>query len=79
MAALVFKFIDRDTQSVLGMMFIIGTFGIALFIFFIPESPRYIFMKDPTSLQGIKILNRIAWLNGSPYRVPEDSTFDQVG
>ena len=78
-AALIFYFVDRNTQTLLNIMFIIGTFGVFLFICFIPESPRYIFMKDPTSKEGIKVLNYIAWLNGSPNRVPQDSIFDQFG
>ena len=78
-AALIFYFIDNNTQTLLSALFVIGTIGVVIFLLFIPESPRYIFMKDPTSQQGIRILNYIAWINGSLNRVPEDSIFDQFG
>jgi hypothetical protein len=43
-----------------------------LYICFIPESPSWLFMNDSKSEEGIKILNYIAWFNGSNLRVPDD-------
>ena len=60
-------------------MFYFATAASALYIALIPESPRYLFMKDPNSQEGIKVLNYIAWFNGSMYRVPNWVTMDIIG
>ena len=76
-AALVFSFVDKNVQHLLEIMFYIGTFGVVMFILIIPESPRFLFMNDPNSKEGIKVLNHISWFNSSEVRIPEDATFDQ--
>jgi len=36
-------------------------------------------MNDSNSQEGIKIVNYIAWFNGSAFRVPSTANMDQVG
>ena len=45
----------------------------------VPESPRWLLMKDPNSREGINSLNYIAWFNSSDFRVPTDATLDTIG
>jgi len=76
---LIFAFVSKNTQHFLEITFYIGAIAVVLFVLFIPESPRYILMKNPNDKEGIRILNFIAWFNGSKFRVPEDACFDQFG
>jgi hypothetical protein len=49
-----------------------------VFIFWIPESPAFLFVKNPKSKEGIKVLNYIAKFNGSPYRFQEGTVSVKV-
>lgn len=44
----------------------------------IPESPRWLLLKDPNSAEGKKVLNYIAWFNGSKRRVPDYAVMDNL-
>jgi high-affinity Fe2+/Pb2+ permease len=71
-------YIDTNLIKYLKGMFCIGTVAFVLFLVLIPESPRYLFMKNPMSKEAIRVLNYIAWFNGSSKRVPEDSIMDNI-
>lgn len=71
-------FIEKDEEKVLKVWFWVGIFAVVLYFIFIPESPRFLFMtKKPK--QAIAVLNYIAWLNLSNFRIPEDAQFDSIG
>ena len=57
---------------------VFGTIACIIFMFIIPESPRYLFMKDPQSKKAIDILNYIAWFNGSTKRIPYEAVMDNI-
>ena len=48
-AAVYFLYVDNNTQKLLEFMFYLGTVVSILYIALIPESPRFLFMKDPNS------------------------------
>ena len=61
-------------------MYYLTTVAIIMLILIIPESPFWLFStKGSNNQQAIKILNYIAWFNGSKNRVPEDALFDLTG
>jgi len=56
-----------------------GIAATTLYLIYIPESPRWLFAKDFTSKEGIKILNYIARFNRSDFRIPKNAVMDIVG
>lgn len=75
--ALFFKFIDPDVDKILHILYIIGWVASILYLIIIPESPKWLIIREgPRSKQAIKILNYIAWFNGSTYRVPSNTKID---
>ena len=73
-----FLYVDNYSNHFLMYIHILGVTASILFMLFIPESPRHLFMKDPKSKEGIKVLNYIAWFNGSKFRVPDDAEMDNI-
>ena len=69
-------YIKNDVVLLLKFMYFVGLAAAVLFLLLIPESPRWLFMQDASSQEGIKALNFIAWFNGSKFRVPEDAIMD---
>ena len=69
----------KSIQSILVTAYFMGLVATCLYTLFVPESPRWLFMNNSNSKEGIEILNYIAWFNGSNFRVPADATMDQVG
>lgn len=59
--------------------FILGTVATFLYILVVPESPRWLFLKDPQSAEGKKVLNYIAWFNGSKKKIANDAVMDNIG
>ena len=48
-------------------------------MFIVPESPKWLLIKKGSkSKEAIKVLNYIAWLNGSTYRVPPNTEIDVI-
>ena len=41
-----------------------------IYILIVPESPRWLFMNERHD-EGKKVLNYIAWFNGSDRRIPD--------
>lgn len=79
-ACIFFKFIDADESLLLRIHFWCGFVGCLLFITFVPESPKWLFLrKGVRSQEAIGVFNYIAWFNGSQMRVPSDATFDIIG
>ena len=79
-ACLFLKFYQPDEHLLLKIHFWCGFVGCILFIVFIPESPRWLFLrKGVNSQEAINVFNYIAWFNGSEMRVPSDATFDIIG
>lgn len=74
-----FLYVNNDMIAYLRCFYYVGLGAFGLYLLFVPESPRWLLMKDPHSKEAIKILNYIAWFNGSKLRVPEDAILDQVG
>ena len=65
---------SRNYDFVNQVYFYIGTLSIIIYLLFIPESPKWLFLKcGGSSKKAIKILNYIAWFNNSEYRVPYDA------
>ena len=48
-ACLIFKFYKPNEQVVLSFSFWLGIVGTALYMVFIPESPRWLFLKKGTN------------------------------
>lgn len=69
--ATLLKFYNRDLDWILRLYFYFGTFLTIIYLIIIPESPKWLFIKEGSnSKQAIEILNYIAWFNGSDFRVP---------
>ena len=65
------KFYNRDLDMILRAYFYFGTFLTMIYLIIIPESPKWLFIKEGSnSKKAIEILNYIAWFNGSDFRVP---------
>lgn len=75
-ACIVFYYYDNDVAWLLRIVWYIAMVASVLYMILIPESPRWQFMQDCNSKEGIKNMNYIAWFNGSKFRVPEDATMD---
>ena len=74
------KFYTRDFDLVLRIYFYFGTSLIIFYLIIIPESPKWLFIKEgSSSKKAIDILNYIAWFNGSDFRVPYNAQFDIIG
>jgi hypothetical protein len=78
-SSVVLLFLKPDMDAILRGMWYIGTATSILYLLIVPESPRWEFMLDSNSQEGIKIVNYIAWFNGSKFRVPSTANMDQVG
>jgi hypothetical protein len=65
-------FVNNETHYIQTYFFWLGIVAYVIYIIWIPESPVYLFLKDPRSKEGIRILNYIAKFNGSSYRFDED-------
>lgn len=70
--------IQPDIIFMMRVHYCIGATAAILFFLFIPESPRFLFMKDPQSRQAIKNLNYISWFNGCDKRIPETAMMDNI-
>ena len=65
---------------ILRAYFYFGTFLTMIYLIIIPESPKWLFIKEGSnSKKAIEILNYIAWFNGSDFRVPYNAQFDIIG
>ena len=79
-ACIFFKFFRPDEELLLKIHFWFGFAGCIVFLIFIPESPRWLFLsKGANSAEAINVLNYIAWFNGSSMIIPQDATFDIIG
>ena len=77
---LFYKYYSRDAQLFLNISFVVGILNSILYILFIPESPKWLFMKKGSNSQeAIEALNYIAWFNSSNFTVPKDAYFDVLG
>lgn len=56
-------------------MNIFGIVMTILYLLIIPESPRWLFQNNKHE-DGIKVMNYIAWINGSEKRIPPNAKFD---
>jgi len=62
---LVYMWSSVSTALLTMIFFITGAVAIVLYIIFVPESPKWLFITEGTnSTKGIKMLNYIAWMNG---------------
>ena len=74
------KYFVKDLNEIYKWAFIVGTCGTVLYLFLIPESPKWLFFNEgPDSKRGIDALNYIAWFNGSRYRIPKCAKLDLLG
>jgi len=69
-SCLVILFYKNDLDLVLQGAWYLGVFTSILYLIVVPESPRWLFMGDSNSQEGIAAVNFIAWFNGSEFRVP---------
>lgn len=79
LACFYLMYVDRDVNLMLQGIYYVGLAATVLYMVLIPDSPRWLLMRDPNSQEGIKALNFIAWFNGSQYRIPSDAMMDSVG
>lgn len=70
--------VNSSVKLLVNMFNVMGIVGIVLFLIFIPESPRWLLLRDPNSKQGKDILNYIAKFNGSNKRVPDYAVMDNL-
>ena len=70
--------VDNNLVAYVRNWYVMGVVAYFLFLVIVPESPRYLFMKNPQSEAGIKVLNYISWFNGSRKRVPLGSVMDNI-
>lgn len=78
LASIYFLYVDQDEYLFFKWVFYFGIFVSILFVIIVPESPRWLMMLDPESQKGRSILNQIAKINGSKFRVPENTVMDNV-
>jgi len=78
-SCIVFYYWNNNVDDFLRLMYFVGCAAIVLYMLVIPESPRWQFMSDCRSKEGIDNMNYIAWFNGSEFRVPNDAIMDKVG
>ena len=69
----------RDMDLIIKGFYFIQALCCLLYFLIIPESPRWLFMQNSNSREGIIALNYISWFNGSNVRIPEDAIMDKVG
>lgn len=69
-------FIDSRIQNYMIINFGLSLFGGIMFVLMVPESPKFLLMKNPNSQRAIKILNYIAWFNGCKERIQEGAMMD---
>ena len=71
---------SRNYDFVNQVYFYFGTLSIIIYLLFIPESPKWLFVKEgASSKKAINILNYIAWFNNSEYRIPFNAKFEING
>ena len=73
------KKVCKDMDTVLQVWWLVGSIAAILYLALIPESPRWYFMQNRNSKEGIQAINYVAWANGSEFRVPDNAVMDQVG
>lgn len=72
------QFVDNNLQRFLNVYFTAGLFSIVVYVLIIPESPRWLLLRDPASAKGKRVLNYIAWFNGSKRRIPDHAVMDNL-
>jgi MFS family permease len=78
LSCLYIMYVDNDVSNYLRINYALSVVGGIIFFFIIPESPKYLFMKDSKSKKAIDNMNFIAWFNGSKFRLPEDAQIDEI-
>lgn len=72
-------FVSNDIQKLFEKLYWTYLTVSVIFILVIPETPRWLFSQNPKSLEGIRALNYIAWINGSSERISSNAMLDVVG
>lgn len=79
-ACTLFQYVSPKEDVIFAFHFWVGLSACVIYCFFIPESPRWLFLaKGPNNQEAIAILNWISWFNGKKLRVPKDAIFDTIG
>ena len=79
-ACAAFKYYSHDEDKIFEIHFWVGLAACVIYCFFIPESPRWLFLtKGSNNKEAIRILNWISWFNGAGLLIPKDATFDTIG
>ena len=63
-------FVTRDLVGVIQNYNIIGSLFIVIYLMVAPESPYFLITRNRKE-EAIKMLNYIAWFNGTEKRIPE--------
>lgn len=72
-------YVSPNQQKFMDLAFYVSCIVFALYVILIPESPRWLFLKNPHSKEGRDVLNYIAWFNGSKRRLAADALMDNLG
>lgn len=64
------SFVTKNLTGILYTYNLTGSLLIILYLIIAPESPYFLITRNKKQ-EGIKVLNYIAWFNGSKNRIPE--------
>ena len=79
-ACTAFQYYSNNEDKIFAIHFWIGFTACVIYFFFIPESPRWLFLaKGSNNQEAIRILNWISWFNGANLVIPSDAIFDTIG
>jgi hypothetical protein len=75
--SLLLKYYTKDIDKVFQVNFMLGTGAFVIYFLLIPESPKWLFMKEGSQSQrGIEVMNYISWINGSDFRLRSGDIVD---
>ena len=72
------KWVTRDANFVLQVVYVIEGIAVIIFLLIVPESPRWLVSQDKHA-ESIKVWNYIAKFNGVKKRIPENCVFNLLG
>ena len=74
MVGVVFRFITPDWAPLFRTLYYLSLVGFVMSLILCPESPKWLLLQGRQK-EAIRVLNKIAGLNLSQNRIPEDAEF----